>query len=183
VILQKTSIEGLLFAESTVRKDGRGSFSRLFCHQELQAIIGDRSIVQINYSLSETLGVVRGLHFQRPPFMEVKMVRCLRGKVWDVAVDLRKDSPTFLRWHAEVLTPTNARMMIIPEGFAHGFQALCAGSEILYLHTAPYTPSSEGALRYDDPNLKIDWPIPVTNTSHRDASHPYIDESFCGIVF
>jgi dTDP-4-dehydrorhamnose 3,5-epimerase len=137
--------------------------------------------VQINHSRTTATGAVRGLHYQCPPHAEMKLVRCLRGAVWDVAVDLRWNSPTFLRWHAEELTQTNTRMMVIPEGFAHGFQVLKPESELLYLHTSFYTAGAEGGLRHDDPILKISWPLSVTDLSPRDASHPLIDPNFSGI--
>jgi dTDP-4-dehydrorhamnose 3,5-epimerase len=109
-------------------------------------------------------------------------VRCLKGRVWDVAIDLRANSPTFLQWHAEELTPANTRMMVVPEGFAHGFQVLEPDSELLYLHTAFYTPSAEGGLRHDDPSLGITWPLAVADLSARDANHPSIGQDFQGIV-
>lgn len=138
--------------------------------------------MQINHSRTSTIGAVRGLHYQRPPNAEMKLVRCLKGRVWDVAVDIRSNSPTFLRWHAEELTPNNARMIVIPEGFAHGFQVLEPESELLYLHTAFYTAASEGGLRHDDPLLAIHWPLVVTDLSLRDITHPIINSSFDGIV-
>ncbi len=110
-----------------------------------------------------------------PPHAEMKLVRCLRGRVWDVAVDLRAESPTFLHWHAEELSPDNHRMVVIPEGCAHGFQVLTPDSELLYLHTAFYAPDAEGGVRHDDPALGIRWPLPVTDLSPRDRSHPLID--------
>jgi dTDP-4-dehydrorhamnose 3,5-epimerase len=122
------------------------------------------------------------MHFQYPPHAEMKLVRCLKGRVWDVAVDLRYRSPTFLQWHAEELTPNSGRMMVIPEGFAHGFQVLEPDSELLYLHTAPYTPSAEGGLRHNDPKLGIHWPLHVTDLSERDAAHPLIGEAFQGVI-
>jgi dTDP-4-dehydrorhamnose 3,5-epimerase len=154
---------------------------RLFCEQELAELIKPRRIVQINHSRTSAIGALRGLHFQYPPHAEVKLVRCLKGRVWDVAVDLRRHSPTFLQWHAEELTSTNAYMMVIPEGFAHGFQALEPDSELLYLHTAFYEPKAEGSLRYDDPCLNIPWPLPPIDLSARDRSHPFLEPSFKGI--
>ncbi|MEO5327905.1 MAG: dTDP-4-dehydrorhamnose 3,5-epimerase [Magnetococcus sp. THC-1_WYH] len=177
-----TPIPDLKVVETTPHTDMRGAFVRLYCERELADLVSPRRIVQINHSRTVTVGAVRGLHFQRPPHAEMKLVRCLRGKVWDVAVDLRQDSPTFLRWHAEELTPANTRMMVIPEGFAHGFQVLEADSELLYLHTAFYTPEAEGGLRHDDPRLGIHWPFVVTDLSHRDASHPMVGQSFQGII-
>ena len=177
-----TPIADLVIAESHAFKDNRGIFARLFCQQELSSVIGDRKIVQINYSCTQAIGAVRGLHFQRAPYAEMKLVRCLKGKVWDVAVDLRPHSPSYKCWHAQELSPQNAHMMVIPEGFAHGFQVLEMGSELLYLHTAFYKTESEGGVRYDDPELDIAWPLPVTDISLRDSSHDYIDSSFGGIV-
>ena len=172
----------LVVAESKPFKDERGAFARLFCDQELSSLIGQRKIVQINHSCTEVVGAVRGLHFQYAPHAEMKLVRCLKGKVWDVAVDLRPQSPSYKRWYAQELSPQNAHMMVIPEGFAHGFQVLEAGSELLYLHTAFYMPASEGGVRHDDPALAIAWPIQVTEISVRDSSHTYIDRSFRGVV-
>lgn len=180
--LIQTNIPDLWITETTPCVDARGAFARLFCVQELKEIIGQRHIVQINHSRTSAIGAIRGLHFQYPPHAEMKLVRCIKGKVWDVAVDLRKDSPTFLKWHAEELTPKNNRMMIIPEGFAHGFQALEEESELLYLHTSAYVPEAEGGVRYNDPRLKITWPLSVKDLSRRDDSHPLIDDIFQGIV-
>jgi dTDP-4-dehydrorhamnose 3,5-epimerase len=182
MIIHPTPITDLVVAESKSFKDERGAFSRLFCEQELSSFIGHRKIVQINHSCTAAEGAVRGLHFQHAPHAEMKLVRCLKGKVWDVAVDLRPHSPSYKRWYAQELSPLNAYMMAIPEGFAHGFQVLEPGSELLYLHTAFYKPESEGGVRHDDPALGITWPLLVTDISARDSSHAYIDASFRGIV-
>lgn len=177
-----TTIPDLTVIETTLSIDARGAFSRLYCESELADLIGPRRIVQINHSRTHAIGAVRGLHFQHPPDAEMKLVRCLKGRVWDVAVDLRRNSPTYLKWHAEELTPTNTRMLLIPEGFAHGFQVMELDSELLYLHTAFYNPGAEGGLRQDDPGLGIPWPLAVTDLSRRDASHPLIDQAFQGIA-
>lgn len=179
--MRPTSIPGLVVIDTTSHTDDRGIFARLYCEHELISIVGPRRIVQVNHSRTTTIGAVRGLHYQHPPHAELKLIRCLKGRVWDVAVDLRLDSPTFLRWHAEELTPTNTRTMVIPEGFAHGFQVLEPESELLYLHTAFYKPYAEGGLRHDDPFLKIHWPLAVTDLSPRDATHPLISSDFFGI--
>lgn len=179
---QSTSISGLEVVETTPYIDSRGTFARLYCENDLASLIGSRRIVQINLSRTATIGAVRGLHYQRPPHAEMKLVRCLKGKVWDVAVDLRHNSPTFLRWHAEVLSPNNMRMMVIPEGFAHGFQVLEPDSELLYLHTAFYKPGAENGLRHDDPRLAIHWPIDVQDLSQRDAAHPFINSDYSGVA-
>ena len=182
MIIHPTSLADLVVAESKAFKDERGAFARLFCEQELSSVIDQRKIVQINHSCTAAVGAVRGLHFQHAPHAEMKLVRCLKGKVWDVAVDLRPQSPSYKRWYAQEISPQNAHMMVIPEGFAHGFQVLEAGSQLLYLHTAFYKPKAEGGLRHDDPALGITWPLPATDISVRDASHAYIDNSFRGIV-
>ena len=176
-----TAIPDLVIVETAPHSDARGAFVRLYCEDELQALIGNRRIVQINHSRTAAVGAVRGLHFQNPPHAEMKLVRCLKGRVWDVALDLRRDSPTFLCWHGEELTPANLRMMVIPEGFAHGFQVLEPDSEMLYLHTAFYAPGAEGGLRYDDPTLGIAWPLAATELSTWDALHPLIQANFEGI--
>jgi dTDP-4-dehydrorhamnose 3,5-epimerase len=169
-----TLISDLSVVETTPVADSRGEFTRLYCEKELQSVIGHRRILQINHSRTTARGTVRGLHYQCSPNSEMKLVRCVKGRIWDVAVDLREDSPTFLNWHAEELTPSNALMMVIPEGFAHGFQVLDSNSELLYLHTAFYEPTAEGGVRYNDPSLAISWPLPVTDLSMRDAEHPFL---------
>lgn len=182
MIIHSTNIADLVVAESKAFNDERGAFARLFCEQALSSILGGRKIVQINHSCTEAVGSVRGLHFQYPPHAEMKLVRCLKGKVWDVAVDLRSQSPSFKHWYAQELSPQNAHMMVIPEGFAHGFQVLESGSELLYLHTDFYKPEAEGGIRHDDPELGIAWPLAVTDLSARDSSHAFIETSFRGVV-
>lgn len=177
-----TLINGVCTIETTLFTDQRGSFSRCYCERELSSVIGARRIVQINLSRTHTVGAVRGLHFQHPPHAEMKLIRCLKGRVWDVAVDLRAGSSTFLQWHAEVLSPENARMIVIPEGFAHGFQAMEEDSELLYLHTSFYTPGFEGGALFNDPWLNISWPLSVTDLSERDRKHPLITPDFAGIT-
>lgn len=182
MIIHPTPIADLIVADSKAFKDDRGAFARLFCEQALSSVIGGRKIVQINHSCTTAVGAVRGLHFQRAPHAEMKLVRCLKGKVWDVAVDLRPQSASYKRWYAQELSPQNALMMVIPEGFAHGFQVIEAGSELLYLHTAFYKPEFEYGVRHDDPELNIAWPLPVTEISQRDSNHAYIDSNFSGVV-
>lgn len=179
--LLPTSIHGVSIAETNVFIDHRGAFARLFCTRELAAAIGERHIVQVNQSCTATPGAVRGMHFQYPPYAEMKLVRCIKGRVWDVAVDLRAGSPTFLLWHAEELTPQNARMLVIPEGCAHGFQVLEPDSELIYMSTAFYTPESESGVLHDDPRLAIAWPLQVANLSARDQQHAPISPNFSGV--
>lgn len=177
-----TPVRDLKIVRSVPHQDARGAFTRLFCAEELEPVLGHRQIAQINHSRTTRAGAVRGMHFQHPPHAEMKMVRCLRGRVWDVAVDLRPDSPTFLQWHAQELAQHDAQMLVIPEGFAHGFQVLEPDSELLYLHTAVYHPPSEGGLRYDDPRLAITWPMPPQDLSPRDMSHPLLGADFAGVA-
>ncbi len=162
-------------------EDARGSFARLFCAEEFREIGLSKPIAQINHSVTCQKGAVRGMHFQYAPHAETKIVSCLKGKIFDVAVDLRPDSPTFLHWHGEVLSAVNRQALCIPEGFAHGFQTLEEDSELLYFHTDFYAPTAEGALNVADPRLGIAWPLPITELSERDRTHPFIGPEFAGV--
>lgn len=175
------AIGGAAVVQSMPVADHRGAFARLFCVDELAQVLGERQVVQANHSRTCKVGALRGLHFQSPPHAEMKLVRCIRGRVWDVVLDLRAGSPTFLQWHGEELSAANARMLVIPEGCAHGFQVLEPESELLYLHTASYAPEAEGGVRYDDPAFGIRWPLPVAEVSARDVSHPILSTGFSGI--
>jgi dTDP-4-dehydrorhamnose 3,5-epimerase len=137
--------------------------------------------VQLNHSVTDKKGTIRGMHFQIEPFREIKMVKCIAGAVYDVIIDLRRDSSTFLKWFGAELSAKNKKMLYIPEGFAHGFQCLGDNCELIYHHSAFYIPGAEGGIRYDDLMIKIKWPLPVTLLSPRDATHPYLDENFKGI--
>ncbi|NYT46287.1 dTDP-4-dehydrorhamnose 3,5-epimerase [Alcaligenaceae bacterium] len=176
-----TPISGVSVVETHAFTDHRGAFARLFCHHELAAVVGYRQIAQINHSRTAARGAVRGMHYQKVPHAEMKLVRCLKGRVWDVVVDLRAGSPTFLQWHAQELSPQNAQMLVIPEGCAHGFQVLEAESELLYLHTAPYCPEAEGGVAHNDPRLAVSWPLPVQDLSLRDQQHSFLSSRFSGI--
>jgi len=176
-----TILESVKVIEAATLQDERGEFSRIFCDHELQGVLNKKTIKQINRSITHKIGAVRGMHFQNAPYAEIKIVRCLKGRVFDVAVDLRKDSATFLKWFGIELNPLKNIALVIPEGCAHGFQVLEEDSELLYLHTAPYTPSSEAAIRFDDPMIDISWPITPTEISQRDLSHPYLNNIFKGI--
>ena len=177
-----TKLSGVVVVETEQFVDHRGAFARFFCASDLSAVIGARRILQINHSRNSIVGTVRGLHFQQAPHAEMKLVRCLHGRVLDVAVDLRMNSPTFLLWHAEELTPENARMLVVPEGCAHGFQVLEADSELLYLHTALYAPDAEDGIRFDDSRLGVSWPLPVAELSQRDRQLSTLDANFGGIA-
>ena len=177
-----TPIKGVHLIETAPVRDNRGSFARAFCMRELAPLLGGRAIAQVNHSKNAEVGTVRGMHFQRPPHTEMKFVRCVRGRIWDVALDLRAGSPTFLRWHAEELTEGGMNMLCIPEGCAHGVQALEPGAEFLYFNTAFYAPEAEGGIRFDDPACAIAWPLPVTRLSEKDAAIPLLQPGFEGLA-
>jgi dTDP-4-dehydrorhamnose 3,5-epimerase len=177
-----TELPGLIIVQRQIQEDQRGFLSRLFCADEFLEGTGmDRPIAQINQTLTRKSGTVRGLHFQHQPHAEIKLVSCIHGVIFDVAIDLRRNSPTFLRWHGEELSAANRRSLLIPKGFAHGFQALTDNCELVYLHTASFHPESEGALNYADSKLDIAWPLKVTEVSERDRSHPLIGPDYQGI--
>lgn len=161
--------------------DARGRFTRLFCEQELAPIRPGLHFTQINLSETHARGTLRGMHYQTPPAAEAKLIRCLRGRVFDVAVDVRAGSPTFLQWHAVELAEDADNAVFIPEGFAHGFQTLTDDAHLLYMHTASWTPACEAGLRHDDPRLAIDWPLSAVNISERDHSYAPIDDAFQGV--
>ena len=170
--IEPQSMHGLAVAHSTYNADVRGSFARWFCKEELSNLIGQRDIVQINHSRTVHVGAIRGLHFQRPPHAEMKLIRCLRGAVLDVVVDLRSNSPTYLRHHRETLREGDGKLLVVPEGFAHGFQTLEADTELLYLHTTAYAPAAEAGFHFNDPTFAIEWPLPATDISARDLALP-----------
>jgi dTDP-4-dehydrorhamnose 3,5-epimerase len=161
--------------------DSRGFLSRLFCREDLVAAGWHQPIAQINHTYTVRQGTVRGMHFQWPPHAEMKLVNCLRGEVWDVVVDLRASSPTFLHWYGEHLSAENGLALLIPEGFAHGFQTLTDDVEMLYCHSAFYAPHSEAGLNPQDQRLGIDWPLDIMELSARDAGHPLLTDEFTGV--
>lgn len=177
-----TPLAGLMRVRRKVLADERGSLSRLFDPQEMAAGGWHHPVAQINHTVTRHAGTVRGLHYQLPPHAEHKLVSCVRGEVWDVAVDLRRGSPTFLHWHAERLSADNACALWIPEGFAHGFQALEDGVELVYVHSAPYVAASEAGLSALDPRLAIAWPLPVQGLSARDQAHGLVTDGFSGVL-
>jgi dTDP-4-dehydrorhamnose 3,5-epimerase len=158
-------LSGLKLVQRKPIADARGFFARFYCAEEFRAAGLDRPVAQINHTLTRRKGAVS----------------CLAGAVFDVAVDLRAGSPTYLRWHGEMLSADNQRSLLIPEGFAHGFQTFTEDCELLYLHTAPFHPGAEGAVNIADPALAIQWPLPVSELSERDRTHPFIDVHFSGI--
>lgn len=178
---QKTPITGLQIIERHPLNDERGFLERMFCQKTLKFLLKEKTIRQINHTLTGKEGSVRGLHFQYALHAEAKIVSCLKGKVWDVAVDLRKGSPTFLQYFAVTLSRDNLQSLFIPEGFAHGFQTLTSDCEMIYFHTADYNANEEGALNALDPLLTIKWPKPITERSERDIGHKMLSKDFLGI--
>jgi dTDP-4-dehydrorhamnose 3,5-epimerase len=177
-----TPLTGLKVVIRQQKIDGRGYLSRLFCAEELSDLGWHNPIAQINQTYTSKRGTVRGMHFQCQPYSEMKLVTCLRGSIWDVAVDLRNKSPTFMHWYAEELSEKNQRALLIPEGFAHGFQTLSDDCELIYLHSRAYTPCAEMGLNAKDPMLSIAWPLAITELSIRDDTHTMLDQKFQGIT-
>ncbi|MBN1168120.1 MAG: dTDP-4-dehydrorhamnose 3,5-epimerase [Methanospirillaceae archaeon] len=180
--IERGSLEGAAIIHAEPFIDNRGAFARFFCENELGDLLGKRRIVNVNFSRTSQEGAIRGLHFQYPPKAEMKMVRCIRGSVFDVIVDIRKGSPSFLKWTGIELSAENMQMLCIPEGFAHGFQVLKESSEMLYLHCEFYSRDLEGGLRYCDPDLDIRWPLEPTDISERDREHPLVSDGFKGVI-
>lgn len=179
--LAETSVPGLRVIERVRLEDRRGYLQRLFCADELGDAGWTGPIAQVNHTCTHAEGTVRGMHYQHPPHADAKLVLCLRGAVFDVAVDLRAGSATRFRWHAETLTQENGRALLIPMGFAHGFQALVPDVELLYLHSAPHVAAAEDGIHPVDPALEIRWPLPVVGLSERDRNHPPLTAEFPGI--
>ncbi|MCD5992979.1 dTDP-4-dehydrorhamnose 3,5-epimerase family protein [Pseudomonas sp. CDFA 602] len=180
-ILHALPLAGLFSVQHMRHADERGHFSRIFCEGSLSQSGQPFHIRQINHSCTREKGTVRGLHYQSAERPEAKLISCLKGEVWDVAVDLRTGSATFLHWHAEHLRAGDGRSLLLPAGFAHGFQALTDDVELLYLHSADYSPGHEAGLSVSDPRLGITWPLPVKNLSERDISHALLDARFSGV--
>ncbi|MFZ6753126.1 dTDP-4-dehydrorhamnose 3,5-epimerase family protein [Undibacterium sp. Dicai25W] len=176
-----TPLSGLTLLKRLPLGDARGFFERMFCDEELSAAGWRGAVRQINHTYTQKRGTVRGLHFQLPPHSEMKLVSCLRGEIWDVVVDVRKGSPTFLHWHAERLSAENHCSLLIPQGFAHGFQTLTDEVDLLYCHSEVYSSGSETGLSVTDPRLNIVWPLPVQELSGRDQSHPLLTDDFKGV--
>lgn len=177
-----TPLAGLILVQRKLIEDHRGFMSRFYCADEFSVAGFNKPIAQINHTLTRKKGAVRGLHFQYPPYAETKLVSCLQGEIFDVAVDLRRDSPTFLHWHGVMLSAQNHLSLLIPEGFAHGFQAMSEDCELIYLHTMSYHPESESAVNVADPKLGIVWPLETTDISEKDCKHKLIEQNFQGIA-
>jgi len=181
MIFRETFLQGVLLIEPEPRADERGSFARYFCIREFSEQGLQSNFVQFNHSVNLHKGTLRGMHFQHPPSCEVKLIRCIRGAVFDVIIDIRKDSPTFLQSMGLELSAANGFMLYIPEGFAHGFQTLEENSEMIYHHSEYYAPGAEGGLHFQDPAFDIFWPMEPTVMSEKDQAYPLISPAFKGI--
>ena len=168
--IEQTIINGVSIILSEPFKDDRGFFNRIFCQKDLEAIRPAITIAQINHSMTKIKGTIRGMHFQHPPHAEMKIIRCVRGSIFDVALDLRKDSFTYLQWHGEILSAENMKALVVPEGCAHGYQSLEDDIELVYIATSPYCTEAESGVRYDDPKAGIQWPLSVTTISDKDKN-------------
>lgn len=172
MIFRPTELHGAWLLDIERREDRRGFFARTMCRNEFtdRGLIGD--FVQSNVSFNHVRGTLRGMHFQNPPHAEVKLIRCPRGAIWDVIIDLQPGSPTFGRWQGFELSEANQRILYVPENFAHGYQTLVDGTEVTYQVSQFYAPGAEGGIRYDDPAFAIDWPLPVACISDKDGDWP-----------
>lgn len=178
--IAQTDFQGLAIIETSPSQDPRGSFSRIFCSQEIASFL-KFTPQQINISKTKERGCFRGLHFQHEPYAEAKLITCLEGAVYDIAVDIRKNSPTFLKSFAIELNDTNNKMILIPKGFAHGFQTLSNNTMLLYLHSNTYSQEHEGALNIHDPLLDIQLPTEITSISNKDSTHKFLSSNFLGV--
>ncbi|MBH8579867.1 dTDP-4-dehydrorhamnose 3,5-epimerase family protein [Halomonas pacifica] len=179
--LSETSIPDLSLLIRHPVGDDRGFMERLFCVDELSLVIGGGRISQINRSMTANSGTLRGMHFQYPPYSEKKIVTCLKGEIFDVAIDLRRGSPTFLSWHGEFLKASGHTSLVIPEGFAHGFQTMTDDCEVIYFCTNKYFPEAEGGIDALDPRVSIEWPLCISERSARDKTHPWLTNDFLGV--
>ena len=177
---QKPFAEEIKLVDHKVFKDNRGSFLKLYSTKIKNDINKDITIKQINISHNIKIGTVRGLHFQNPPFAEEKIVTCLKGRIFDVLVDLRKDSKNFLKWQSITLSEDDDFSIYIPKGFAHGFQTLEINSKLLYFHSEDYVYEADCGISPFDPILKINWPIEISEISDKDFNRKHIDDTFLG---
>lgn len=181
MIFTPTALDGSYTVDLLPFTDSRGWFARTYCKNEFAQIGHTKEWVQLNHSFTAAAGAIRGMHYQLPPFTEIKMLRCIAGAVYDVIVDIRKGSPSFLQWFGVELSAENRKMLYIPAGFAHGFQTLSTDCELIYHHSEFYTPGAEAGLLYNDPALGIQWPLSPTELSERDRQHPLLNGNFTGI--
>ena len=177
----EVELKGVFIIEPKSFVDERGSFDRLFCASEFGENGLNTKLVQINHSKSLAKGTIRGLHYQMPPNAETKVIKCIKGNIFDVIVDVRKDSSTFLKWFCLELSQENKKMLYVPEGFAHGFQALDNEVEVIYFTTRFYSPEDERGIRYNDPKVEIKWKLDTIVVSNKDANIPLLDNNFEGM--
>lgn len=177
MIIEPTEFEGLHTIHPEPFTDERGEFSRIYSVEELARHGISFAINQVNRSLTKKSGTVRGMHFQSHPHGEAKIIQCIRGAVYDVAVDMRPESPTYLQWHGVELTENNSTLYYIPVGFAHGFQTLEDRSELLYFMSTPYVAAAANGVRWDDPKIQVHWPLPVSYCAEKDAQWNLIGSS------
>lgn len=180
MIFTETPLKGAYIVETKPYTDDRGLFARTFCKNEFQQIGHTKEFVQFNHSVTTHKGSIRGMHYQLPPFSEIKLIRCIRGKVFDVIIDIRQGSPTFLKHFSIELSEENRLSLYIPEGFAHGFQTLEDNAQLIYHHTSFYQPGYEGGIRFSDPVVSINWPLQVTRISEKDSNYEFLN-NFNGI--
>jgi dTDP-4-dehydrorhamnose 3,5-epimerase len=178
MIFNASKLKGAYIIDIQPFEDGRGFFTRTFCEKEFAVHNLVQHFVQANHSGTKGKGVIRGMHFQHSPHSEVKLVKCTQGSIFDVIIDVRKGSPTFLQWFGAELSAENKSMMYVPAGFAHGFQTLTDYSEATYMVSAFYNKESESGIRYNDEKVNIEWPLPVTLVSDKDLTTPLINENF-----
>jgi dTDP-4-dehydrorhamnose 3,5-epimerase len=177
---EETTLKGAYVVSLQLLTDARGGFARTFCKKEFQQINHQKEFVQLNHSYNTFKGTIRGMHYQLPPYQEIKLIRCVKGAVLDVIVDLRANSPTFLQHVSVELSAENKKMMYVPENFAHGFQTLQDNSELIYHHTQFYAPQADTGIRFNDPMLKINWPLEPIMVSEKDKNYKLIDHTFKG---
>lgn len=178
MIYTPTPLAGATLVEPELRRDARGWFARVYCEREFGANGLPARMVQTNLSLTRKAGTLRGMHFQRAPHAEDKLVRCARGAIWDAIVDLRPESPTYCQWFGAELSEANGRMLLVPKGFAHGFVTLSDDAAVTYQVSQFYTPEAEAGARHDDPAFGIQWPVPILDMSDKDRNWPtYVKEA------
>lgn len=182
MIFHETKLKGAYIIDLEPFKDDRGLFARTFCKKSFTHIGHDKEFVQFNHSQTKIKGTIRGMHFQKPPHAEIKLIRCIRGSVFDVIIDIRKASPTYLMHIGVELSEQNMRMIYVPEGFAHGFQTLQDNTELIYHHSAYYEPNSEGGIHYLEPSINIKWPLEPTVISKKDSTQSFLQASFEGVA-
>lgn len=175
MIFTPTPLAGSYILDIEPKADERGFFARTFCRSEFEQAGLHTDFPQCSLSYNKHRGIIRGMHYQKIPYSEVKIVRCIRGAIWDVVIDLRKSSPTYLQWHAIELSESNYKALYIPQEFAHGFQALLDDSIVEYFISEPFQSDYQGGIRWSDPRVGIKWPLPDPILSARDQTLPGVE--------